>query len=168
WRFGLPTPTTIAIESGSRSPAVGAPHGRRRASRTSVVRLNRTPRSEEERDGSVQSGLEALDRPATERVVRSQDQPRHRPPVQTEDSPDLGAPRAGLEVLEAHDAVQVARARAERLERDHVLEIEPVHASLSRAREAPGHLAGHLVPDEVQLRVEAEHRPPRRLAPIAE
>src|SRR5262245_53965372 len=140
WRIGLPTPTTTAIDV--RCPA-SRPRCAGISSRSArVARGTRTPGSEEERDGSVEPGLEALERAGAERVVDPQDEARYRPPEETEDSPDLRAARAGLEVLEAHDPVQVVRGGDQRLEPDDVLDVEAVDASLSRARKAPGQLAG--------------------------
>src|SRR5262249_24748713 len=140
---------------------------RTRTSSASVARGTRTG-SEEERDGGVEAGREALERPAAERVVDPQDQARHRPPEETEDSADLRAPRAGLEVLEARDPVQVVRVGDQRLEPDDVLDVESMDSVLSGARKAPAQLAGKLVPAEVELGIEPERRPPRRLAAPAE
>ena len=60
WRIGLPIPTTTAMASAWDWPAIDPPQGKTESSRAAVALWKGTPGSEEERDGGVQPGLEAL------------------------------------------------------------------------------------------------------------
>src|SRR5580765_3893486 len=93
--------------------AASAPTPTRTASSPGVARRSTRGDSEEQRDRCMEARLKLLERPVGEEIVRAHDEVRARPPEDAEQSADAGRPRVRLEVLRAHDAVEVARVIAE-------------------------------------------------------